>query len=38
MPLNDARSIHLPYVIDRLDDGRFMVLNREYKTIVVQHA
>lgn len=29
MPLNDVRSVHLPYTLHRLDDGRYAVLNRE---------
>jgi hypothetical protein len=33
VPLRDARSVHLPYVINQLDDGRYVVLNREYKPI-----
>ena len=36
MPLHDVRSVHLPYVIDRLEDGRYVVLNREYKPIGFQ--
>lgn len=33
MPLNDFRSVHLPYCLMRQDDGSYVVLNREYKPI-----
>jgi hypothetical protein len=33
MPLDNARAVHLPYVIKRLEDGRYVVLNREYKPL-----
>ena len=33
MPLNDFRSVHLPYCLKRLPDGRYVVLNREYKPL-----
>jgi hypothetical protein len=33
MPLDDFRSVHLPYCLQRLADGSYVVLNREYKPI-----
>lgn len=33
MPLNDFRSVHLPYCLQRQPDGRHVVLNREYKPL-----
>lgn len=33
MPLGDVRSVHLPYCIERQADGRYVVLNREYKPL-----
>ena len=33
MPLGDFRSVHLPYCIQRQDDGSYVVLNREYKPL-----
>jgi hypothetical protein len=33
MPLGDIRSVVLPYVLKRLEDGRYVVLNREYKPV-----
>ena len=33
MPLNDFRSVFMPYYIERQPDGRYAVLNREYKPI-----
>lgn len=33
MPLDDFRSVHLPYCLQRLSDGSYVVLNREYKPI-----
>jgi hypothetical protein len=33
MPLDNACSVHLPYVIKRVEDGRYVVLNREYKPL-----
>lgn len=29
----DARLIYLPYVLERLEDGRYVVLNRRYKPL-----
>ena len=31
MPLGDFRSVFLPYCLQRQPDGRYAVLNREYK-------
>jgi hypothetical protein len=36
MPLHDCRSVHLPYCLKRLPDGRYVVLNREYKPLGFQ--
>jgi hypothetical protein len=33
MPLGDVRSVVLPYVLQRQSDGRYIVLNREYKPV-----
>ena len=33
MPLSDIRSVHLPYCLKRQTDGRYVVLNREYKPL-----
>lgn len=33
MPLNDFRSVFMPYCIARQADGRYAVLNREYKPV-----
>ena len=33
MPLKDVRSVHLPYVIKKLEGGRYVILNREYKPL-----
>lgn len=33
MPLNDFRSVFLPYCIKKQADGSYIVLNREYKPI-----
>ena len=33
MPLGDVRAVHLPYCLERLEDGRYVILNREYKPI-----
>lgn len=33
MPLNDFRSVHLPYCIKKLPSGAYVVLNREYKPL-----
>src|SRR5262245_56006127 len=33
MVLTDFRAVHLPYCLERLDDGRYVVLNREYKPL-----
>jgi len=33
MALNDFRSVFLPYCLDKQSDGRYVVLNREYKPI-----
>jgi hypothetical protein len=29
MPLGDFRSVHLPYIIKRQEDGTYVVLNRD---------
>ena len=36
MPLYDFRSVHLPYCLKKQADGRYVVLNREYKPIGFQ--
>lgn len=33
MPLHDFRSVHLPYCLIKQADGKYVVLNREYKPI-----
>jgi hypothetical protein len=33
MPLGDFRSVFLPYCLKRQPDGRYAVLNREYKPV-----
>ena len=33
MPLGDFRSVFLPYCIEKQTDGRYAVLNREYKPV-----
>jgi hypothetical protein len=33
MPLGDVRSVVLPYVLQKKEDGRYIVLNREYKPV-----
>ena len=33
MPLKDIRSVFMPYCIKRQEDGRYAVLNREYKPV-----
>jgi hypothetical protein len=33
MPLGDFREVFLPYCLDRQPDGRYAVLNREYKPV-----
>jgi len=33
MPLTDIQSTHLPYCLARQNDGRYVVLNRDYKPI-----
>lgn len=33
MPLYDFRSVHLPYCLHRLENGSYVVLNREYKPL-----
>ena|ERR1035437_6183178 len=33
MPLNDFRSVHLPYCIHKTENGKYVVLNREYKPL-----
>ena len=33
MPLGDFRSVFLPYCLKRQDNGRYAVLNREYKPV-----
>lgn len=33
MPLNDFRSIYSPYLLKRMKDGEYVVLNREYKPV-----
>jgi len=33
MPLHDFRSVHLPYCLTKQADGKYVVLNREYKPI-----
>lgn len=33
MPLNDFRSVFMPYCLAKQKDGRYVVLNREYKPV-----
>jgi len=33
MPLGDFRSVFMPYCLRKQDDGRYVVLNREYKPV-----
>ncbi|CAM2161500.1 conserved hypothetical protein [Paraburkholderia sacchari] len=33
MPLSDVRSVFMPYCVKREADGRYAVLNREYKPV-----
>ncbi len=33
---DDVRKIHLPYYLQKLDDGRFVILNRIYKPLGFQ--
>lgn len=33
MPLNDFRSVHMPYCLKKQPDGTYVVLNREYKPL-----
>ena len=33
MPLNDFRSVFMPYCLRKQEDGTYVVLNREYKPI-----
>lgn len=33
MALNDFRAVFFPYCLDKQPDGRYVVLNREYKPI-----
>ncbi len=33
MPLNSFRTIYLPYCLKKLQDGRYVVLNRGYKPL-----
>ena len=33
MPLRDFRSVFMPYCLKRQKDGRYAVLNREYKPV-----
>lgn len=33
MPLGDFRSVFLPYCLEKQPDGRYAVLNREYKPV-----
>jgi hypothetical protein len=36
MPIVNPRAIFLPYCIQRLEDGRYVVLNRNYKPLGFQ--
>ena len=38
MPLRDVRSRFMPYCIRRLDNGEYVVLNREYKPLGFGHG
>ena len=33
MPLGDFRSVFMPYCLRKQKDGRYVVLNREYKPV-----
>ncbi len=33
MALNDFRAVFLPYCVERQPDGRYAILNREYKPV-----
>ncbi len=33
MALNDFRAIYLPYYLKKQEDGKYIVLNREYKPL-----
>jgi hypothetical protein len=33
MPLDDFRAVFLPYCLKKQKDGRYVVLNREYKPV-----
>ncbi|HWR76613.1 MAG TPA: hypothetical protein VN283_05310 [Thiobacillus sp.] len=33
MPLGDFRSVFMPYCLRKQEDGRYVVLNREYKPV-----
>jgi len=33
MPLSDFRSVFMPYCLRKQNDGRYVVLNREYKPV-----
>lgn len=33
MALNDFRDIYLPYCLKKLENGKYVVLNREYKPL-----
>lgn len=33
MPLSDFRSVFMPYCLRKQKDGRYVVLNREYKPV-----
>lgn len=33
MPLDDFRAVYFPYCIERQADGKYVVLNREYKPV-----
>jgi hypothetical protein len=33
MPSHEFRAVHMPYCLKRLDDGRYVVLNRDYKPL-----
>ena len=33
MPLNDFRSVFMPYCLSKQEDGTYVVLNREYKPV-----
>lgn len=33
MPAGDVRSVHLPYCLQQQPDGRYVILNRNYKPL-----